>query len=123
MVKTQEIYLIETSSGSYEDYYTGVSKAFFLLSDAEQYIKEYNENLSSKQVKRYKCDRCPINCYYDEEDEEYKKWVATVEQECKEFCDSADISVAGKDYYTCKNEVDRFIDEEHEARIKRININ
>jgi len=53
-----KVYLIEKSSGLYDDYYSYVDNGFFSKSKAEEYIQNYNNQLYHDCIQCDECDKC-----------------------------------------------------------------
>ena len=58
-----KVYLIETSSGSYDDYYTYIETGFLDKSKAEEYVNNYNKKLDGDKEKSDICNECQHGKY------------------------------------------------------------
>ena len=113
-----KVYLIETSYGSYEDYYTHIETGYFDKTKAEEYIDKYNKDLEFKISRSDECNACACGKY---------DYLSKVIRNCPLGARKSDISdinnIDGDLYFDCDKSVyDCNIDEQHAARIKEIEI-
>lgn len=87
-----KVYIVKTSSGSYEDYYETIKKVFLSDEKAKAFKNKYNKDLTKKKKQADKCLRCEdrvesglprYKCYKKLNDEElcanYESYVFTNE--------------------------------------------
>ena len=124
-----KIYLVESTSGSYEDYSERIEKAFFNKEDAENFKNQYNLKLREEEKLLEKCENCFI--YAMDIDRGIRK-------NCKPFSEESKLSIIQKandrcryadvKFYDdcnslgCKNKLSQFILDKHDARIKEIDV-
>ena len=106
-----KIYLVEASSGSYDDYYKWIEKIFYNPEKAEEYKNTYNQELAKKLELAKKCSRCPIDNFDIE--------VQQLIKECKLYCNESDIEIKGSGkeaFLNCKN-YGYYYSEHHQATV------
>jgi len=112
------IYLVVTSSGSYDDYGETIYKAYFDKDKAKECMDKYNIELKLKKEKAYKCMSCEA-LYIDWDEVEDRDLFI---QELKEECPNVNLENNDNSYSRCKHEVDMFVIEEHDAKIQEIEV-
>ena len=113
-----KVYLIETSSGSYDDYYTYVETGYFDKYKAQKHIDQYNKDLVDRTTQSDECYNCTCGKY---------RYLSNVIRNCKLGARKADINdmdnLDGDLYFECnKSKYDCNIDEQHPARIKEVEV-
>ena len=113
-----KVYLIETSSGSYDDYYTYIKTGFLDKCKAEKYVEKYNKRLKDKRTQSDVCGACKSGKY---------DYLSNAIRACNLNARIVDItdksSNYGELYFDCKkSKYDEDAYENHEARIKEIEI-
>ena len=82
------IYLVQESSGCYEDYYTSIIKAFFDIDKAENYKATCEKEINNKIERANKCE----NCSFYRNQEFVKNSELFIEKATK-FCSDADFRI------------------------------
>lgn len=113
-----KVYLIETSSGSYEDYYTYIETGYLDKDKAQAYVDKYNKDLEKRKMQSQKCKDCQRGKYNN---------IFDVLRKCKLCVRESDISEAkhldGDLYFDCNKSMDDYsVYDEHSARIKEVEV-
>lgn len=113
-----KVYLIETSSGSYDDYYTYIKTGFLDKAKAEKYVEKYNNELESDKIQGELCNGCGCGKY---------QYLSQVIRNCKLGSRPSNISevfkLDGYIFHECDKKVDSYYsNEKHPAIIKEIEI-
>lgn len=116
--KTMKVYLIETSSGSYEDYYAYIETGFFDKSKAEEYVNNYNKKLDEDREKSEICGECKQGKH---------QYLSHAILQCPFKIKKSNITeiekLDGDLYFECDKSIDYYdVYERHYARIKEVEI-
>lgn len=110
-------YLIQTSSGSYEDYYSRIHKVFLDKDKSQEYVDRYNIKLKSEQDQETVCNECRCAKY---------SYLSQVIRNCKRGARPSDISEIDKIdsnlYFECEKEIGDYREEDHPATIIEMEI-
>jgi len=116
-----KVYLIETSSGSYDDYYTNVEVGYLNKDKAQKYVDDYNRQYQVRMKQAKECLTCKYNDRLNINEVLSNCLIATIEN-------MSDIQQIGDNEtgylcFTCSKEEDYYdLSDEHEPRIKEIEI-
>lgn len=113
-----KVYLIENSSGSYDDYYSYIKTGYFDKNKAQEYVDSYNKSLDAKRLQSEECYSC-ISGKFD--------YLSKVIRNCKLCARKSNIKdvekIDGGLYFECdKSEDSYYMCDEHYAVIKEIEI-
>ena len=113
-----KVYLIETSSGLYDDYSTYINTGYFDKDKAQEHIDKYNEDLNNRKLQSEECNNCECGKY---------DYLSKALRNCKLCARKSDIDniykIDGGLYFECKKSMDDYyIYDEHDARIKKVDI-
>jgi hypothetical protein len=111
-------YLIEISSGSYEDYRTYIEIGYFDKKKAQEYVDEYNDKLEKDNIQSEECNNCCCGKY---------QYLSQVIRNCKLGTRLNNITdynkLDGDLWLECDNKLDSYwLSEEHPARFIEIEI-
>ena len=113
-----KVYLVVHSSGSYSDYHEYISAAYFDKQKAIEIIDIYNQKLAKDKEQYKKCMKCRVYDECIETEESQREFIQSMKKECP----IANISIDDEGFINCKSEINSWVDDEFDAKIRELEV-
>lgn len=113
-----KIYIIKTSGGDCDDYWTRNHKAFYRENDANDYLKKYNGKLANKREMIRQCCNCPADFDDFMSAEDKDSYLVDASQKCER----SKLHRDSDGLYICDNELGYWDCDESYATIEVMEI-